>query len=66
MSKIVWKNFADDKATYVVTSVRVDDQSSLIEITSQKGSKVDTMVLSMEHAQEIGFINFDKLNKLWQ
>lgn len=61
--KIGWYDF---EATYTITSIKVFDQSSLVEITSQKGSKTDTVIISMEEAQEIGFINFNKLAKFWR
>lgn len=61
--KIGWLNF---EATYAVTSIKVFEQSSLVEITSQKGSKTDTVIISMEEAEDIGFINFNKLEKFWQ
>ena len=63
MSKIGWYDF---EATYTITSIKVFDQSSLIQVTSQKGSKTDTVIISMEEAQEIGFINFNKLAKFWR
>ena len=61
--KIGWYNFG---ATYTITSIKVFEQSSLVEITSQKGSKTDTVIISMEEAEDIGFINFNKLEKFWR
>lgn len=61
--KIGWFNF---EATYAVTGIKVYEESSLVEITSQKGSKTDTVIISMEEAEDIGFINFNKLEKFWR
>jgi hypothetical protein len=47
--------------THKVTSIYVDNMSSIIRVVIEKGSEVDVINLSMEHAQEIGFINIKAL-----
>lgn len=51
----------DKDITHNVTSIVVDSSSSMVKVTIQKGVKVYTVNFSMEHAQEIGFINIKAL-----
>ena len=48
--------------THNVTNIFVDSFSSMVKVTIQKGLKVYTVEFSMEHAQEIGFINIKALS----
>lgn len=47
--------------THNVTNIFIDSFSSMVEVTIQKGLNVSTVAFSMEHAQEIGFINIKAL-----
>ena len=49
------------EATHRVTSINVNNQSNMVSIIIQRGLGVDSVQMSMEHAQEIGFINFNAL-----
>lgn len=48
--------------THNVTNIFIDRFSSMVEVTIQKGLKVYTVKFTMEHAQEIGFINIKALS----
>ena len=48
--------------THNVTNIFVDSFSSMVRVTIQKGRKVNTVDFTMEHAQEIGFINIKALS----
>jgi hypothetical protein len=48
--------------THNVTNIFVDSFSSMVKVTIEKGLKVYTVDFSMEHAQEIGFINIKALS----
>ena len=48
--------------THNVTNIFVDSFSSMVRVTIQKGTKVNTVDFTMEHAQEIGFINIKALS----
>ena len=48
--------------THNVTNIHIDSFSSMVKITIEKGLKVYTVDFSMEHAQEIGFINIKALS----
>lgn len=49
--------------THHVTSIQVDYFSSMVHVVIEKGLDVQKHTFSMEHAQEIGFINFNALLK---
>ena len=49
--------------THNVTNIYVDSFNSLVNVTIQKGIEVYTVSFSMSHAQEIGFIDIEKLQK---
>ncbi len=48
--------------THNVTNIFIDSFSSMVRVTIEKGLKVYTVNFSMEHAQEIGFINIKALS----
>ena len=48
--------------THNVTNIHIDSSSSMVKVTIQKGLKVYTVSFTMEHAQEIGFINIKALS----
>lgn len=48
--------------THNVTNIFVDSFSSIVKVTIQKGLKVYTVDFTMQHAQEIGFINIKALS----
>lgn len=52
----------DKDITHNVTNIFIDSFSSTVKVTVQKGLKVYTVNFSMEHAQEIGFINIKALS----
>ena len=47
--------------THNVTGIYVDSYNSICTVIIQKGTDVDTIKISMEYAQEIGFININAL-----
>jgi hypothetical protein len=49
--------------THRISSVRVD-QYDMVNIVVEHGMEVDTLVISMEKAEEIGLINFDVLKEI--
>lgn len=51
----------DKKITHNVTSIRVDSSSSTTTVIIEKGIEVSSITLSMELAEEIGFINVKAL-----
>lgn len=52
----------DKDITHNVTNIFVDSFSSMVKVTIQKGLEVYTVNFSMQHAQEIGFINIKALS----
>ena len=48
--------------THNVTNIFVDNFSSMVKVTIQKGLKVYAVDFTMEHAQEIRFINIKALS----
>ena len=48
--------------THHVTSIRIDF-SEMVHVVIEKGTDVQQHTFSMEHAQEIGFININALLK---
>ena len=49
------------KVTFI-ENVRVDDLEQTITLTLEKGTKVESLNMTMEKAQDIGLINFNALN----
>lgn len=47
--------------THNVTNIHIDSISSIVQITIEKGIKVDVVKISIEQAQKIGFINIKSL-----
>ena len=65
---IVWKSqdFQMDTlkdSTHKVTSLHIDNSSGLLTIGIQKGNRVEQVAVTMEQAQQIGFINFNALDR---
>ena len=52
-----------ENATHHVTGIYVDSHSSIVTVNIEKGTSVDQIKISMEAAQEIGFINIQALSK---
>lgn len=52
----------DKNITHHVTGVFVDVFNSSVRATVQKGLEVQTVNLTIERAQDIGFINFEALS----
>ena len=52
--------------THNVTNIHIDSFNSMVKINIQKGSTVYTVNFTMEHAQEIGFINIKALSNYAQ
>lgn len=48
---------------FVVTSMIVDSISHTISLILEKGLRVDKISISVEEAEDIGFIDFDKLKR---
>jgi hypothetical protein len=48
--------------THNVTDIFVDSVSSMVKVTIQRGKSVKKIEFTMEHAQEIGFINVKALS----
>ena len=48
--------------THNVTNIVIDSFNSMLKVTIEKGLKVYTINFTMEHAQEIGFINIKALS----
>jgi hypothetical protein len=48
-------------ATCNITMIHIDNFQHTCFVTREKGSDVKTFTLTMERAQEIGFINIDAL-----
>lgn len=44
-----------------VQSIYIDNFDEVITVIIQKGNQVDSVNITMQHAQEIGFINLDAL-----
>jgi hypothetical protein len=65
--KISWRNKKFDSkpvledATHVVTNIHVDF-NDMITVVMEKGIEVNRIQLSMEHAEQIGFINLSALS----
>ena len=51
----------DKIVDYSVQNLHIDYFSGVIHVVMQKGNRVDQFDITMEYAQEIGFINFDSL-----
>lgn len=48
--------------THNVTNIVIDRFNSMVKVTIEKGLKAYTVDFTMEHAQEIGFINIKALS----
>ena len=59
---IKYKNFLTSDVN--ITCLKVDNISEMVEITSERGVSVDTIIITMETARDIGFINFQALEKV--
>jgi hypothetical protein len=53
----------DDNVTHTVTAINVDNFKNTVHVNIQKGTKVDSYEITMEHAQEIGFMNMQALDR---
>ena len=49
--------------THMVTSINVDSWNHMVTVVIEKGLTVDTVEITMEQAQDIGFINLNALEK---
>lgn len=49
--------------THRVTSINVDNWSHMVTVVIERGLTVETVEMSMEKAQAIGFINLNALEK---
>lgn len=49
--------------THKITSINIDNISAQIKVVYEKGSEVNQFKISMEQAQEIGFINLNAIEK---
>lgn len=62
MNKFIeWQHSCND-VPYHVNSIFIE-HGSMVNIVIQHGMNVDSVKISMEHAQEIGFINLSALKK---
>ena len=52
----------DKYVTHKVTNIFIDSFSSMVRVTINKGLKAYNVQFSMQHAQEIGFINIKALS----
>lgn len=64
-SSIIYGNPAlpveDQKNTTNINSINIDNFMQTVSVTTQKGLRVQVVNMSMENAQDIGFINVDAL-----
>lgn len=51
------------KVTHHVTNIHVDSMSSMLYVIIEQGTKIERIQISMNEAENIGFINFDALKK---
>jgi len=51
------------EVTHHVTFIHVDNFKDTVEFVIQRGLSVDTVKIPMEHAEDIGFINFNALSE---
>jgi hypothetical protein len=62
---IVYKNPLFDseleKPTHNVTGIYIDSFSETVRVIIEQGLSVNTIQMTMEHAQDIGFINVKAL-----
>lgn len=56
------KNLTNNDA--YVTTLLVDNFENTIKVVFERGIKVNVIKLTIEHAKEIGFINFNVLDKI--
>lgn len=52
--------------TRIVTSINIDNHFGIVYVSVVKGLSVDSFKMTMEHAQDIGFINIQALNKIFR
>lgn len=62
---IEWRRVYTQKGenvTHNITNISIDPIDSTIVIVVESGIKVNRIIMSMEHAKEIGFINLNALS----
>lgn len=52
---------AQEYATHNITNIHIDNRGHMVQLTIEKGLNINQVTMSMEHAQNIGFINIDVL-----
>lgn len=52
----------DGKKVTFIEGIQVDNWEQTITLSLEKGTKVESLKMTMEKAQDIGLINFDALN----
>jgi len=50
--------------TRIVASINIDNHSGMVRVSIEKGISVDSFSMTMERAQDMGFINIQALNKI--
>ena len=51
------------KTTHAITFIHIDSVTSMVKVVIEKGIDVDSINMTMEHAEDIGFINFEALKQ---
>jgi hypothetical protein len=64
MKLFKWKRGIDYTNHKCVTSIRVDNFSSMVYVTFEDGLNVNNVGFTMEDCQQSGFINFENLSNL--
>lgn len=49
--------------TYTIPSINIDNNRELVNFTIARGMSIKTFTISMQKAQEIGFINMQALEQ---
>lgn len=65
MSNFKFGNQIKSEDTLLVTHIFVDSFEHTVKFVIEKGLQVDTIKVTMGLAQEIGLINLDKLNLIY-
>lgn len=47
--------------THCITSIYIDNFNNFVSVIIQKGLEINSVKITMEKAQEMGFINFNAL-----
>lgn len=58
--KLDWKINGE----WISNHINVDSFSDIITVSIEKGLRIERITLSMEFAKEIGFLNFNALEKM--